>query len=121
MTHRPLILVAEDNPDLRAVLGMLLEHHGFRVSRAANGEEAVAEVGRATPDLILMDLMMPKMDGYTAAAALKHNGGQDIPIVAVTARAADRSELLNRGFCELLRKPVPAKELLATVRRLLDR
>lgn len=121
MTRAPLILVAEDNPDLREVLSMLLEHHGFRVVRAANGEEAVAEVDRTSPDLILMDLMMPKMDGYTAAAALNRNGGRDIPIVAVTARAAERSELLTRGFCELLRKPVAAEDLLATVRRLLDR
>lgn len=114
----PIVLVVDDHPDLREVLALILEHHGFQVMVAADGREAVSQAERRRPDVVLMDLMMPRMDGYEATAALNDNGGDAIPVVAVTASRVDRTDLLAHGFSELLRKPVRADDVLSTIRRL---
>lgn len=118
MSRAPLVLVVDDHPDLREVLALILEHHGFRVMTAGDGREAVSQAERRRPDVVLMDLMMPRMDGYEATVALNENGDSRIPVVAVTASRVDRSELLARGFSDLLRKPVRADHVLSTIRRL---
>ncbi len=113
-----LVVVAEDHPDLREVLGLILRHHGFDVALAGDGEEAVALVSARTPDLVLMDLMMPRMNGYQAIAAMNGAGPLPFPVVAVTASPASRQEVTSHGFVELLRKPVKAEDVVALVRRL---
>lgn len=118
MSHSPLVLVVDDHPDLREVLALILEHHGFQVMVAGDGREAVSQAERNRPDVVLMDLMMPRMDGYEATAALNDHGETPIPVVAVTASQVDRGQLLARGFSELLRKPVRADDVLSTIRRL---
>lgn len=117
MSSPPTILVVDDHPDLREVLALVLEHHGFRVMVAGDGREALARAGECRPDVVLMDLMMPRMDGYEAARALNDNGRPEVPVVAVTASQVNREALLAQGFAELLRKPVRADDLLATIRR----
>lgn len=113
-----MVLVVEDNPDLREVLGTILIHHGFRVVTAGDGREAVDRVAETRPDLVLMDLMMPRMDGYEAIAAMNGDGPPPFPVVAVTASEVTRSQITRHGFIDLLRKPVRARDLLATVERL---
>lgn len=81
-----IVLIAEDIADVRGMMEFLIQMHGFEALLAANGEEAVVLAEKHRPDLILMDLMMPAMDGFTAARAIKENNElSKIPIVAVTA------------------------------------
>lgn len=117
--EHPLILVVDDHPDLREVLALILEHHGFRVMLAADGREALKRAEECRPDLVLMDLMMPRMDGYQATAALNHNGEHPVPVVAITASRVERTDLLNRGFSDLLQKPVRADDVVETIWRLI--
>jgi two-component system, cell cycle response regulator DivK len=81
------VLVVDDYDDGRHMLRLMLETKGFRVSEATNGEEAVESVRRECPDLILMDLNMPRMDGLTAARKIRECKElcRDVPMVAVTA------------------------------------
>ncbi len=111
------ILVVEDNPDLRDVLGLVLRHHGFEVVLASDGVEAVEQARQQRPDVVLMDLMMPRMNGYEARAALNDNGHPPIPVIAITASLVSREEITARGFVDLLRKPVRSQEVVETIRR----
>ena len=79
------VLVVDDNEDNREVLTRMLEHGGYAVSRAANGREALSKADSERPDLILMDLSMPEMDGWTATEQLKSSRGlHEIPVIVVT-------------------------------------
>ncbi len=111
------IMVVEDNPDLREVLGLILKHHGFDVVLASDGVEAVERASQHRPDVVLMDLMMPRMNGYEARAALNDNGSPPIPVIAITASLVSREEITARGFVDLLRKPVRSQEVVETIRR----
>lgn len=111
------ILVVEDNPDLRDVLGLILQHHGFNVVLARDGAEAVERADEERPDVVLMDLMMPRMNGYEARAALNDNGAAPIPVIAVTASLVSREEITGRGFVDLLRKPVRSQEVVEAIHR----
>lgn len=85
-----IILVAEDYDDIRNLIKMLLQNKGHRVMEAANGQEAVELAARERPDLILMDLNMPIMDGIEATHALRERSEMaQVPIVAVTAHCGD--------------------------------
>lgn len=116
MSDHTFVLVVDDHPDIRQVVSLLLEHNGFNVEVARDGWEAIRAVERQRPDVILMDLSMPRMDGISAARALNENGRCGIPILAVTARAAPRAELERAGFCGMLRKPVASGTLVRTIR-----
>lgn len=111
------ILVVEDNADLRDVLGLILRHHGFDVVLASDGVEAVERASQQRPDVVLMDLMMPRMNGYEAQAALNDNGSPPIPVIAITASLVSRGEITSRGFVDLLRKPVRSEDVVNTIRR----
>ena len=112
---RPLILVADDNPDSRSIIGLVLEHRGYEVATAADGEEAVRQAREHQPDLILMDLQMPRLSGLEAAQALKEDvSTSDIPILAVTA-ATISEDIRNHGFCGVLRKPVLPRQIMNAV------
>ena len=117
------ILVVDDYDDGRLLLRRLLESKGFRVSEATNGEEAVEAVRRGCPDLILMDLNMPRMDGLTAARkirACKELCG-DVPMVAVTAyHTYGMKEAAEEAGCDAyVAKPIDEAEFDRTLRRLL--
>lgn len=116
----PDVLVVDDNPLNREVFELILRHHGFSVRVACDGQEAVEAARESLPSVVLMDLTMPRMDGYQAAEVLQGINA-DVPIVAVTAGQAQREELEPLGFCGLLRKPVPGPALVEVVRAALRR
>jgi CheY-like chemotaxis protein len=116
----PSILIAEDNPDSRDALRALLEAYGFAVLEAENGEEAVSKALRFHPDLILMDIMMPVMDGLNATRVLRESPRfRQVPIVALTAMAGAQQMALDAGCDEHLRKPVEISTFFETIDRLL--
>ena len=91
MNNPPLILVVDDNETNRDILITRLEIHGYRLLQAADGEEALASVAQHSPDLILLDVEMPKLDGFEVCRRLKNDPAMSfIPIILVTARAASR-------------------------------
>lgn len=111
------ILIAEDHPDSREALSALLEAFGFRVLPAVNGEEAVSLARERRPDLILMDLMMPVMDGIEATRRLRDfPDTAGIPIITVTAMEGARDLALKAGANDFLGKPINSGTLLSKVR-----
>jgi CheY-like chemotaxis protein len=120
----PRVLAVEDNPVGLTVLRHLLERRRLRVDGAVSGMDALQAATRQHYDLILMDLQMPEMDGFTAASAIRKLPGYGhVPIVALTANFSDhvRQECLQHGMQAFLSKPVEAGELWATVSRCLKR
>jgi len=120
--HSARILIVDDEQANRRLLEVMLGQEGFQLLTAASGEEALALVAREPPDLILLDVMMPGMDGYAVASALKGNHDtKNIPIIVVTA--LDDREAMMRGLSagaeDFLSKPVDRAELHARVRNLL--
>ena len=114
------ILLAEDHEDNRIALLTVLEHVGYRTLAARNGREAVDLAMQHLPDLVVMDLAMPVMDGKEAMRTLKADPRTaHIPIVVLTAMALsiDREKLEHAGFDGFLTKPCMPPYLLAEVRR----
>ena len=118
--HR--ILVVDDDKAVRESLRRSLEFNGYDVVLAADGAEALATIGSAHPDLVVMDVMMPRLDGIETTRALR-SAGNDVPILVLTARDAvgDRVEGLDAGADDYLTKPFALQELLARLRALLRR
>jgi two-component system, cell cycle response regulator DivK len=113
------ILVVEDQEDNRQILRDLLGNAGYELIEAENGEEALAAVARQRPDLILMDIQLPVMDGYEATRRIRTNPDlKSVPIIAVTsyALAGDESKALAAGCDGYVSKPYSPRELLAKVR-----
>lgn len=94
------VLIVEDVDDIRFALKILIERHGYRVIEAADGHEAVENAGLHQPDLILMDLSMPTVDGLEATRLLRSNPNtSQIPVVAVTAYRDKYKELALKAGC----------------------
>ena len=114
------ILVVEDNDKNLKLTRDLLEWAGFAVDVATTGEEAVAQAQQSTPDLILMDLQLPGIDGHEALARLRDDPGtRDVPVVALTASAMsrDRERALAAGFDGFLEKPINVRTFPDQVRQ----
>lgn len=112
------ILLVEDNSVNRVVATEILKKYGFKVTEAADGQMAVAQVREVMFDLILMDIQMPVMDGLEAAKIIKSSAAtRNIPIIAMTAHAlkGDRERCLAAGMDDYLTKPIRAKELIQTI------
>ena len=119
MTKRR-ILVVEDQPDSRRIIRDMLASTDYEIIEAENGEEALAAVGKQRPDLILMDVQLPIMDGYTATRRIKTDPTlRSIPIIAVTSYALDGQEKIARaaGCDDYVPKPYRPRELLAKIRQ----
>ncbi|MEX2572456.1 MAG: response regulator [Gemmatimonadota bacterium] len=115
------ILIAEDNPDSRDALRALLEAYGFRVLEAENGQEAVHRGIDLKPDLVLMDIMMPVMDGLEATRTLRSSQVfRQVPILALTAMAGSREMALDAGCDDHLAKPIDVPTFLSTIRQWLE-
>jgi adenylate cyclase len=116
------ILVADDNPDNLDIFGARLAAHGYEILTASDGEEALANAREKQPDLILLDVMMPKMDGIEVCRVLKRDPAYPFtPIVMVTARSDSRDVVagLQAGADEYLAKPVDQAALVARVKSML--
>lgn len=119
----PYILVVEDHLPNATLVCDILQFHGFRVTWAANGKEGMERLEQERPDLILMDIQMPGIDGMTLTRQLKSDENtKDIPVVALTACAMveDAEKALAAGFDGYLTKPIDTRELPATIRRFLE-
>jgi two-component system cell cycle response regulator DivK len=113
------ILVVEDQEDNRQILSDLLSGAGYELTEAENGEEAIAAVAKRRPDLILMDIQLPIMDGYEATRRIRSNPDlKSVPIIAVTsyALAGDEDKALAAGCDGYVSKPYSPRDLLAKVR-----
>ena len=115
----PIILVVEDSDDTRAIIRLELERWGYRVIEAANGREAIEVVERLCPDLILMDLNMPEVDGLTAAHAIRQYDERcaGVPILAITAYdTIGIEEAAREAGCDAyITKPLDMPQLEKTV------
>jgi two-component system response regulator MprA len=116
------VLVVDDDRAVRESLRRSLEFNGYAVALAADGAEALASISGSAPDVVVMDVMMPRLDGLEATRALR-KAGNDVPILVLTARDAvgDRVEGLDAGADDYLTKPFALQELLARLRALLRR
>jgi two-component system response regulator MprA len=116
------VLVVDDDRAVRESLRRSLEFNGYAVSLATDGAEALAGFGKVNPDVVVMDVMMPRLDGIETTKALRA-AGHDVPILVLTARDAvgDRVDGLDAGADDYLTKPFALQELLARLRALLRR
>lgn len=116
------ILLVDDHPDIIDVVSMELEVLGYDVTVAKDGLEAVAKATAEPPDLIVMDILMPKMDGLQASAQIRqHPKTRTVPILAATAlwRDQDRADCLASGCDDHIAKPFTYRELGVHIHRLL--
>ena len=116
------ILIVEDQADNRRILRDLLGNAGYKLTEAESGEEALTAVEAERPDLILMDIQLPVMDGYEAARRIKSNPEmKEVPIIAVTsyALAGDETKARAAGCTAYISKPFSPRALLAKVREFL--
>jgi two-component system, sensor histidine kinase and response regulator len=120
--HPARVLIVDDERHNRQLLEVMLKPEGFLLESAASGEEALAMVAQHPPDLILLDIMMPGMDGYQVASTIKGNlATKNIPVIMVTALGDFNARMLglNAGAEDFLTKPVERAELCVRVRNLL--
>ena len=115
------ILVADDDRNIAELLRLYLEKEGYTTELAADGEEAVAKFNADTPDLVLLDIMMPKLDGWQVCREIRVNS--KVPIIMLTARGDERDELqgFQLGVDEYISKPFSPKILVARVEAILRR
>jgi DNA-binding response OmpR family regulator len=118
------ILIAEDEPDIRELVTFMLRFSGYEVVAAANGEDAVLTAGRELPDLVLLDVRMPRMTGYDACRLIRANPDlRNVPVVFLSAKGQE-SEVrsgMEAGAEEYLLKPFSPMELTNRVRAILLR
>jgi CheY-like chemotaxis protein len=120
---RKTVLLVEDNGDNRIVYAAILQHHGYRVLEATNGEEGVRLAREARPDAVLMDISLPVMDGWRATSLLKGDAATaHIPIIALTAHALsmDREKAKAVGCDGYLTKPCEPSRVVAELQRVIE-
>ena len=115
------VLIVDDEPNIVVSLQFLMKKSGFETSVARDGDEALLEVERFRPDLVLLDVMMPRRDGYEVCQQLRNAGWNDLKIVMLTAkgREAEVTKGLEVGADAYVTKPFSTSELVDTVVRLL--
>lgn len=117
------ILVADDEPSIVLSLQVLLKKAGYTVRIARNGEEALESVAEILPDLVLLDAMMPKRDGFDVCQSLRADPAtRDLPIIMLTAKSRDveRQKGMALGATDYITKPFSTRDLVATVHKYLD-
>ena len=122
MAEKHRILLVDDEPSIVKMVGKRLEVEGFEVLIAMDGQEGLSKAQTGNPDLIVLDLMLPKLNGYEVCTMLKQDARyQKIPVVLFTAKAQEKDEKLGMecGANAYVRKPFRAQELLDKIRSLL--
>ncbi|WP_133477521.1 hybrid sensor histidine kinase/response regulator [Cognatilysobacter segetis] len=120
----PLVMVVDDSVTMRKVTGRVLERHGYEVATAKDGIDALERMAERVPDLMLLDIEMPRMDGYELAAAMRSDSRlRDVPIIMITSRTGEkhRQRAFELGVQRYLGKPYQEPELMRNVNELLDR
>lgn len=118
----PKILVVEDNLTMRTMIVEYLQRHGFAVVSASDGVQGVKSAGNERPDLVLMDVNMPELDGWEAARQIHaSNGLENLPIIALTAHALsdDRRHAMEAGCIDYHTKPVQFPSLIKQIEQAL--
>jgi len=121
--HRPVIMVVDDDPDTLSVLMRYVRREGFTVVEASSGADCLRLVRQHPPDVILMDLMMPEMDGFAVCRALSMEPiAAEIPVIMLTARddVEARAEGMELGVSEFIAKPVVRRELTERIHAQLE-
>jgi DNA-binding response OmpR family regulator len=121
---RPLILVADDDPDIRSLVELRLEKSGYDVVAAGDGEQAFATALERAPDVALLDVMMPKLDGYEVTQRLReHEATRHLPIILLTARVQETDIVrgVEAGADDYVKKPFSTNELRDRVQAVLGR
>jgi DNA-binding response OmpR family regulator len=124
MSNPPSVLIVDDEPNIVLSLQFLMKKTGFEVRTAKDGEEAMAEISRAAPDLVLLDVMMPKIDGFSICKQIRANPEwKDMRIIMLTARGRDveREKGLALGADDYITKPFSTKDAIARVEAVLGR
>ena len=124
MAMKPKALLVEDNENNRYLAQFLLEREGFAVVIAVNGKQALDAARRDKPDLVVLDIQMPEMDGYETADCFKRDPGlAHIPLVGVSSFAmpGDRARALQTGFAGYIEKPINPDTFAQEVKRFLVR
>jgi CheY-like chemotaxis protein len=122
-SREPLVLLVDDFEDNRAMYAQFLTFSGFRVAEAANGKEALAKAAELMPDIVVMDLSLPVMDGWEATRRLKSDERtRGIPVLALTGHALGRhSEGARDAGCDgFVTKPCLPEDLVTEIRRMLE-
>jgi CheY-like chemotaxis protein len=120
--EKAVVLIADDRASSRELLRTVLERSGYEVLEAEDGEQALMQARSGHPDIILLDLQMPGLDGFGVLAELRGDPRfKDLPILALTASAmrGDREKILEAGFTDYLAKPAGPETLRETVARML--
>jgi DNA-binding response OmpR family regulator len=120
--RRPLVLVADDDPDILSLVTLRLERSGYDVVSAGDGEQALATALARTPDLALLDVMMPKLDGYEVTERLRgEEATRYLPIILLTARVqeADIARGIEAGADDYVEKPFSTQDLSKRVQAVL--
>src|SRR5512138_3566524 len=117
-----LVLLVDDEPSILQLARMYLEREGFRVEQACDGQAALEAVERRLPDLMVLDVMLPKLDGFEVCKRLR-SAGQQLPILMLTARDEDIDKILGLelGADDYLTKPFNPRELVARIKAILRR
>lgn len=118
-----LVLIVEDNEKNRKLVRDVLSFHGYRLAEAETGEDGVRLARELRPDLVLMDIQLPGIDGITALGQLRADPAtRDIPVIAVTASAMtqDRQKIMAAGFDGYQSKPISVQAFKDAVRAILD-
>ena len=121
---RKLVLVADDDPDILDLVTFRLDRAGYEVVQARDGQEALDAALERTPDLCVLDVMMPRLDGYEVTRRLRQESAtRSVPIILLTARAqeADVQRGFESGATDYVKKPFSPQELRARVEALLAR
>ena len=124
MTQTPTILVADDEEDLRELVSYRLSRSGYEVVEAVDGQEAFELATERTPDLMVLDVMMPRLDGYELTRRVREQDSlRSVPVILLTARSqeTDVSRGFDVGADDYLKKPFNPDELVARVRAVLGR
>lgn len=118
---RRRVLVVDNEATIREMLAIILDAEGYLVDQAADGGEALTAIGKARPDVILLDIKMPGIDGYEFAQMYKATGGKKSPIVVITAAQSAEAAAAEIEACSYLGKPFGVDQLLATVNECISR